>query len=318
MVSGNGTDSTPGRGERELVRQIARRLGATPFGVSTGVDFGDDMAPLDPATPDLLWTTDMLMDGVDFESDRHDWRAIGRKALAVNLSDCAAMGARPIAALIAVALSNDLSVPDALDLLDGAQSLGREFDCPIVGGDTNSWDQPTAISVCVAGRCAAGKAIRRDGARPGDRVWVSGRVGGSILGRHLSFTPRVELGATLAETLRPRAMIDVSDGVAIDLGRIAEASGVGAVLAAGELDAAIHPDAARLAREDGRSARAHALHDGEDFELLVVLPADAASEEAEGAGLLPLGTIIRESGLWLDEPDGTRKPLSQKGWEHFQ
>lgn len=314
----------PSRGEFEFVRRLGRMLapaqpGAAQAAVHAGVPFGDDMCALAPDRPELLWTVDMLMDGVDFDSRVHAWRAIGRKALAVNLSDCAAMAVEPVSALCAVALSNTLTMEDALELLRGAQECGESFGCPIVGGDTNSWDAPTVVSVSVAARCEPGRApVRRDGARPGDRIWLTGPVGGSLLGRHMTFEPRIGVALAIARRLAPHALIDVSDGLAVDLGRILDASRCGGMISAAALDAAIHPDAVRIAAQDGRPARTHALEDGEDFELIVVLPADAPAADCATLGLLPLGQIVSDAGLWLEERPGQRSLIPMRGWEHFR
>ncbi len=305
------------RGELELIRRLAARL-APPGAPRDPVAFGDDMALLDAAGP-LLWTVDMLMDGVDFDSRRHPWDAIGRKAMAVNLSDCAAMAVEPIAALCAVALAEHLSLADAETLIAAADACGRQYGCPIVGGDTNSWAAPTVISITIAGRPRPGvPPVRRDGARPGDTIWLSGPVGGSILGRHLTFEPRVALALELAARLRPHALIDISDGLALDLSRILTASGCGAVLDAAALDAVLHPDATRLAAADGRSAREHGLYDGEDFELIAVLPPDAPASDAAALGLRWLGRIVADPGLWLAPGSGAPEPLPIRGWEHFR
>lgn len=273
------------------------------------------MAPLPGET--LLWTVDMLMDGVDFDSRSHSWDAIGQKCMAVNLSDCAAMGVRPVAALCAVALQDNLSTADALTLHDGIRTMGDAFDCPLVGGDTNSWRAPTVVSISVAARPAPGvPPVRRDGAKPGDAILLSGPVGGSILGRHLNVRPRVALGLELAG-LRPHAMIDISDGVAIDLDRILEASGgLGAELDAAALEPLIHTDAHALARETGRRPIDHALSDGEDFELIVVLPNDAVPA-GEGLSLRRIGTVRQAAGIELRWSDGRSEGVPPVGWEHL-
>lgn len=280
--------------------------------------FGDDMAAVDAADAQLLWTTDMLMDGVDFDSRRHGWRAIGRKAMSVNLSDCAAMAARPVAALCAVALQDRLAMDDALELFAGVREQGARFGCPVVGGDTNSWAAPTAIAVTVAAR-AAGRPVLRSGAQPGDVLHVSGALGGSILGRHLTFEPRVKLAAALVDHVRPRAMIDISDGLAVDLGHLLDESGCAAELDDELLEAAVHEDARRLAAEDGRSAVEHALTDGEDFELLAALPPDAPAEALAALGMLRLGRVVPGAGeIWRCGRDGRRAQLARRGWEHFR
>lgn len=281
--------------------------------------FGDDMASL-PGSANLLLTTDMLMDGVDFDSSRHDWRAIGRKAMAVNLSDCAAMGCAPRVALCGLVLSDDMTQDDALEIIRGVRACGDEFGCALVGGDTNSWPNPAVIAVTVAAQCEAGlRPVLRSGARPGDVVYVSGALGGSILGRHMTFVPRVELGLELNRRFAPHAMIDVSDGLSVDLRHILEASGCGAELDRGLLQRAVHEDAARLSAQDGLSALHHALHDGEDFELLAVLDAATPAEELTQLGLLPLGRIASgPTRLLLSGGGEATEEIEPRGWEHFR
>ena len=303
------------RGERRLIRALAHTLALR--GVA-GIPFGDDMAGLDAGPAPLAWTVDMLMDGVDFDSRTHSWNLIGRKAMAVNLSDCAAMGVAPVGALIALALNNRLSLEDAVAIEAGASGTAAEFGFPVVGGDTNSWDAPTVISITIAGRPAAGTLpVLRSGGRPGDDLWLSGTVGGSLLGRHLCVRPRIDLGQTLARAPRASAMIDVSDGVALDLSRICEASNCGAEIDEPAMRAVIHPDAVRMAATTGRPPLHHALHDGEDFELLVALdPQDAVA--ARALGLLPIGRLISERGLFLRHESESRSILEPRGWEHFR
>jgi thiamine-monophosphate kinase len=313
------SSATPrSRGELELLRRLRPIL--APVGAARPlVPFGDDMCLLAGGTEPLLWTVDMLMDGVDFDSAAHAWQAIGRKAMAVNLSDCAAMAAVPVAALCAVSLSNALSMDDAVALVQGAHECGLRFGCPIVGGDTNSWDAPTVISISIAARCEPGCGpVRRDGARPGDSIWLTDQVGGSILGRHMTFEPRIAAALEINRRLGPHALIDISDGLALDLARILEASGCGASLDEAALDAAVHPDAVRLAGQDGQTPREHALHDGEDFELIVIVPAGVPGEDCAKLQLLPLGRITAQSGLWLASAAGGRAAISVRGWEHFR
>ncbi|MGE0480595.1 MAG: thiamine-monophosphate kinase [Phycisphaerae bacterium] len=322
------TAAEPERGERALVRRIAARLAASaaPPGSgssaateSAGVPFGDDMAAIEGTDSALLWTTDTLMDGIDFDSRQHAWRDIGRKAIAVSLSDCAAMAVRPVSALCNLVLCENMTADDALELVGGAVDFAARWGCAIVGGDTNSWRQPTVISFTVAARACADLApVRRDGAQPGDRIFITGRVGGSILGRHMTFEPRVEQALAIARRVRVHAQIDVSDGVAIDLSRVCEASRCGAVLDERDVRLAIHADAERLAAQDGVAALEHALYDGEDFELLCVLPADVPDRALNELGLLAIGRIVAEPGLWMRHADGARRVVEARGWEHFR
>lgn len=309
------SERTP-RGEQRLIDAIFARIRACGR-PAPAVGLGDDMASITVADP-LLWTTDMLMDGVDFRSGEHDWPAIGRKAMAVNLSDCAAMGVRPVGALVAVALNESLALADALAIHDGAAALGDDFGCPITGGDTNSWTSPTVISITVAGCAEPGAApVLRSGGRPGDIVYCTGRLGGSILGRHLTFTPRVELGVALGRAAAT-AMIDISDGFALDLWRLCKASNCGAIVAQAALAGLIHPDAVELAGRDGAPPLEHALHDGEDFELLAAFRAPLPPDRTARLGLTPVARLTAERGLWLEAAAGSRRALEPRGWEHFQ
>lgn len=314
-VPDDGMGPQPAKGERALIARIGAQLRRTA-GTRAEVPFGDDMAAV--GRGDLLWTTDMLMDGVDFDSHLHSWAEIGRKAMAVNLSDCAAMGVRPISALCAVALENRLSMDDAEQLLVGAMTLGQRHGCPITGGDTNSWDHPTVVSITVAGLADPGThPILRSGARPGDQIFVTGKLGGSILGRHLQFEPLVDLGLRLNGEFRVRAMIDISDGLLVDLGHIIDESGCGAEIREDLLQRVIHEDALKLAAKSGRRSIDHALSDGEDFELIVVLPRDVAIGEEWAARLLPIGVMTAGSTIQMKHENGDVMVLEQRGWEHF-
>ncbi len=301
---------TAKHGERAFVEQLRRML---PPQHGAAVPFGDDMAEIPECN--LLSSVDMLMDGVDFRSAEHDWRRIGFKALAVNLSDCAAMAARPLGALVAVALADDLSTHAALDLHQGCIDCGATFDCRVLGGDTNVWSHPTAISVTVFATLDGRPPVLRSHAQPGDLVFLSGPVGGSLLGRHLTPNPRIKLAIRTAESLDPRAMIDISDGLAIDLDRICTASQVGAVLDVAALEPAIHPDAVRRSAQTGSTPLQHALYDGEDFELIVVVdPRHAAA--AAALGLIQVGAMEAAPGLRLREATGAQTTLAPRGWEH--
>src|SRR5688572_5945124 len=169
----------------------------------------------------LVATTDMLMDGVDFRVGEHDPAAIGHKALAVNLSDLAAMAARPVAALVSLCLPREGGEALAKQFYDGILSTAAQYSVAIAGGDTNSWDGPLVISVAALGEVQPGREWRRSGARPGDLILVTGSFGGSILGHHLSFRPLVEEALWLADHLEVHAAIDVSDGLSLDLARLA-------------------------------------------------------------------------------------------------
>jgi thiamine-monophosphate kinase len=280
---------------------------------------GDDTAVLDwPAGPPCLVTTDMLLEGSCFLLSGEGAatpRQVGRKAMAVNLSDIAAMAGVPLAAVVSVGLPRQGGRALAEELYQGLRAEADAFETAIVGGDTNSWDGRLVINVTLLGEATARGAVRRSGARVGDRLLVTGPLGGSILGKHLTFTPRVREALALHATADLHAMIDVSDGLAADVAHLCEESRCGAVLHA----EAIPLSEAARALKDGRSPLEHALGDGEDFELvLAVSPADAdallAAQPVPGITLAAIGECV-EQGLWLEE-NGTRRPLAPLGYVH--
>ncbi len=283
---------------------------------------GDDAAVMQMgAAQHLVATTDMLMDGVDFHVGEHRTSDIGHKALAVNLSDLAAMAARPLAVLVSLALPRHGGEALAKDLYDGMAALLLEHDVALAGGDTNSWNGPLVINVTALGEVSPGHEWRRSGARPGDAIVVTGSFGGSILGRHLSPEPRVNEALWLAEHATVHAAIDVSDGLSLDLARLAAESKCGAVL---DLDnIPIAQAAHELAKQQpgGGTSLEHALSDGEDFELILAMP----PEEAERlVSLQPLevplcivGRFVEQAGLWAADLAGAVKPLAPRGWEHY-
>jgi thiamine-monophosphate kinase len=281
------------------------------------VGIGDDAAVV-ATSGDAVITTDMLMEGVDFEPGT-DPRRVGRKSLAVNLSDLAAMAAEPVTAFAAVALPRSGGRAIAEQLYEGLLALAEEFQITLAGGDTNSWNGPLVISVTAVGRVTTRGPLLRSGARPGDVLLVTGELGGSILGHHFDFQPRVREALWLHAAAELHAGIDVSDGLTLDLARLLAASGCGAVL---DLDQIPVSDAARqLAadRADGISAREHALSDGEDFELVIAAPpaeADRLLAAAPPVRLTRIGHCVARPGLWQAARDGNWEPLLPHGYEH--
>jgi thiamine-monophosphate kinase len=271
---------------------------------------GDDLAVLNwPAGELLLVGVDQVLDGVHFDAKIHDAQSIGRKVMNRNLSDCAAVACLPAAAVVAAALPLGAGLDYAKELYLGMREAGEKCGCVIVGGDTGSWPGKLALSVTILGRSGGVGPITRKGARAGDGIYVTGPLGGSILGRHMTFEPRVQLARTLAQTGQITAMIDLSDGLSRDLGHICRQSGVGAVIDAEKVP--IHADAKALSLRDGRDALNHALSDGEDYELLFT----ASDELSNAQGVVRVGTITQESGIWLTR-GAERKRLEAVGWQH--
>jgi thiamine-monophosphate kinase len=302
--------------EAEFLTWLRGRLPPHPR-LRLGV--GDDAAILQLAQDArCVVTSDMLNDGVDFLWDQCDGPLAGRKSLAVNLSDLAAMAARPLAAVVSLALPRRNALEVACQLYEGLLPLAAEFGVAIAGGDTNVWDGPLAISITAIGELTERGPLLRAGARPGDAILVTGRLGGSLLGRHFRFTPRVHEALLLNERYGLHAGIDISDGLSLDLSRLAQESGCGALLDLAAVP--IHDDAYRLAADDGATPCEHALGDGEDFELILAVPPEEAkrllADQPLNVPLTRIGSFIAEAGLYSAEADERRRPLPPRGYEH--
>ena len=304
--------------EADLIAHLRNRLAGHPL-LRLGI--GDDAAVLRMAeVDDCVLTVDLLTDQVDFRLSEVDPRRVGRKALAVNLSDLAAMAAEPLAGVVALALPRQRGMELALALYEGLLPLAERYGVAIAGGDTNSWEGPLVISVTLVGKVTPRGPLQRCGALPGDRIVVTGSFGGSILGRHFDFRPRVDEALRLAERYELHAGIDCSDGLSIDLAHLAEESRCGAVV---ELEAVpVADDARRLAEQlaDGSTPLEHALSDGEDFELILAVPPEEAdrmlADQPLEVPLTAIGQFIAEPGLWQADAAGNRARLVPRGYQH--
>ena len=307
------------KGEWQLIDWIRSRTPADPAAVPIGP--GDDMALVALGESGCLITTDTLLEGTHFRLATATPRQVGYKAMAVSLSDAAAMAAEPVCAVAWVGLpeTRDMAFAEALCL--GLSDAASRFACPVVGGDVTSWAHPLVIGTTLVARPAGVEPVRRSGARPGDVLLVTGSLGGSVLGRHLEFVPRVNEARLLARAASLHAMIDLSDGLSTDLGHLARESG-----AAAEIEAAAIPisaDAEQLARTDGRSGLEHALNDGEDFELLLAVAPEDGRRLIEdnplgGVRLTRIGRIAEGGGVTIVGAGGERRPLEAGGYEHFR
>ena len=296
--------------EFDFIRWLMARTPRTP---TVLVGPGDDCAVLAPARSRVLITTDILTEGTDFTRDRASPREIGRKAMAVNLSDIAAMGGRATAAVVGLVIpQTGMSGEEVRELYLGLEEVAGEFQVLIVGGDTNSWDGALVVSVTVLGETGDRGPLLRSGAKVGDGIFVTGPCGGSILGRHLNPRPRLQEIAHLAAVASITSCIDISDGLSADLQHILDASGCGAILDADAIP--IHPDAVRLSQQTGKTPLHHALSDGEDFELLFTASIAEAAKLLGDPHAIRIGTIV-ETGLWLRDSNGV-SPLEAKGWVH--
>jgi thiamine-monophosphate kinase len=311
-------------------------------GVLVGI--GDDAAVLEPRGGDLVLTTDLLVEGIHFERGSSSARDLGNKAVTVNVSDVAAMGASPRYAIAAIGVPEDVEAAWVIELTGGMREACAEYALALVGGDTNRAEL-IVLSVAVVGEVAPGRAVTRSGARPGDRIVVTGSLGAAAGGLAISKAPPEEAAAALSEPwgrelsealARPvarvgeaeilartgaTAMMDLSDGLAIDLPRLCRASGVGARVGLGKVPVA---GALELGADAlGVEALPLALSGGEDYELVATMPRDAVETaraglfEAFGTKLSDVGEIVEGSGVDAVRDDGSTSPLEPAGWDHF-
>jgi thiamine-monophosphate kinase len=307
--------------EFELITRLTKSL-PTNETVVTGA--GDDCAVLDFGLPEklFLFKTDAVVKGIHFTGETLPEK-IGRKALARCLSDVAAMAGMPAAALVTIGLPKFFDAEFVAKIYIGLNALAKRYGVAVVGGETTTNPGGIFISVALLGTVGRGKQILRSGAKAGDAVFVTGELGGSLLGRHLDFEPRIAEAQWLAENFAIHAMADLSDGLAGDLRHILSASGMGAEL----LKAAIPVSrAAKLQARNSSSARpalAAALTDGEDFELLLTVASRDAVRLLDGwkkkfpkLKLSCVGEIVAGEGIILRDQHGSQK-LNAHGYTHF-
>jgi len=317
-----------GRAGQNLAGRSARATGSHP---SVVAGIGDDCAVLRLAPGrESLVTTDFSLEGIHFRRDWHPPESVGYRCLARGLSDIAAMGGDPVAAFLSLALPHDLPQAWVGRFLRSLIRLAEKFGVTLAGGDTAESPGGILADIVVIGSVPRGKAVLRSGARPGDRIYVSGELGGSAAavqqmqknpkrklvptqyGRHFFPEPRIELGRMLRERGIASAMIDTSDGLSTDLAHICDESGVGA-----EVEAEVIPRASV-----GRSARevdlALALHGGEDYELLFTSPTKRHVPRIGGVPITQIGHIMRGRKVVLRDRGGVCYELKPQGWEHFR
>ena len=306
-------------GEFGLIGWIRAHTTLDPNRFPIGI--GDDCASIRwPEPRQCLVTIDMLLEGRHFDLAHCTLTQVGRKAMGASLSDIAAMGGRPVAAFVSVALTAARAREQAGELYAGLRAMACEFDCAVAGGDTTAWDGPLVIDVAVVGEAPECGPIQRRGAQVGDWILATGEFGGSLAGRHVEFVPRVREVAALVANVPVHAMIDVSDGLGADLGHILEASACGAVL--DEARVPVSAAAHEMSRTTGRSPLDHALSDGEDYELVFTLAPDDARRLLERppfqTRLTSIGEITPGTGLHLRSDDGTVRPIEARGYDHLR
>jgi thiamine-monophosphate kinase len=314
--------------EDDLLAAIRKVLAGAVDGVV--VDVGDDAAVVRPGSGDLVLTTDALVEGTHFDRSLTTPRDLGAKAISVNVSDVAAMGGSPRHVLCAMTLSDDIDGAWVMELLGGMREACDAYACSLVGGNLARGSEVT-LAVTVIGEVARGRAVTRAGARPGDVIVVTGELGSAAAGRRIRATQhRFDEGdlASIRRAERPTArvaegqllaghgataMIDISDGLGLDLKRLCSESGVGARVRIGAV-----PLGSRATLEE-------ALGGGEDYELLATLPSEAAAvavasaiDEAGVVRLRTIGEVLAGADLFQVDSDGAEEPLDPTGWDHFQ
>jgi thiamine-monophosphate kinase len=317
--------------EKNLIEAIKQEFLESNKAVPVGL--GDDAAVIKAGDTDLIVTKDLLIEDVHFVFSYHPARLLGKKSLNVNISDIAAMGGMPMYALLGLGLPERTDLEWISDFFAGLKSATRENGIALVGGDI-SRAKKIIISVTLIGE---GKnIIRRSGAKPGHVLFVSGTLGDArqgllllkrgvrlgetkyadkLLKAFLDPTPPVQLGQELSRRKLVSAMIDISDGLSIDLGHICEESGCGAEVFLERLP--LSPELCLLQRK----RLAFALRGGEDYQLLFSVPEKkikSLSELQEKYRITPIGRIISDPGLYVIDKKGRRKKTEIKGWHHFR
>jgi thiamine-monophosphate kinase len=327
--------------EKALIEQIRSLVRARKNpAIRTGI--GDDCAVLRLSSErgkkrgkkkdnDTLITTDFSLEGIHFRRDWHSPESVGHRCLARGLSDIAAMGGKPVAAFLSLALPRDLPSSWVTRFARGLINLAEKYNVTLAGGDTAESPDGILADIVVLGTTPKGKAVLRSGARPGDRIYVSAELGGSAAAlwqmrkrpkrklkqreyaRHFFPDPRIALGVVLREKGLATAMIDTSDGLSTDLAHLCEESGVGA-----ELQQELIPRA-RVGQPLQEVDLEFALHGGEDYELLFTArPNRRIPSRIAGVLIMQIGQITRRRKIWLTNRSRATQELQPHGWEHFR
>jgi thiamine-monophosphate kinase len=313
--------------EKALISRI-RQAAVRQTGVAVGI--GDDCAVLRiPREHEILVTTDFSLEGMHFRRDWHQPEVVGHRCLTRGLSDIAAMGGTPVAAFLSLALPRKLPEAWVKHFMKGLLTLAKQFKVTLAGGDTAECPAGILADIIVVGSVPKGTAVLRSGARPGDRIYATGELGGAAAAleelragrkvpqqdfpRYFRPVPRLVVAHVLREERLASAMIDLSDGLSTDLTHICKESGVGA-----EITATAIPRAG-VGRSRTPVAIRHALHGGDDYELLFTAPRNKClPSRIAGVPVTSIGHVTRGRKVVLVDERGSPKPLRSGGWEHFQ
>jgi len=316
------SDETKSPNEFELITRLKTKL---PTNDSVIVGAGDDCAVIDAGVSGKwqLHKTDAVVEGIHFTRETGPEK-VGHQALGRALSDIAAMAGTPRWATVTLGLPDGFDGAMVETIYDGINRLAKRHDVAVVGGETVSNPERLGLSVAVVGEVDRDRCVLRSGAKPGDGIWVTGELGGSIAGHHLDFEPRLPEGRWLAEHFLPSALIDLSDGLAGDLGHLLDQANAGAELL--ETALPIRREARLRARESdaAKPPLIAALTDGEDYELCFTLGQgnavallDQFRKAFPDTPISCIGKIVAEPGLKIKQKDGT-KEFATRGFVHFQ
>lgn len=310
--------------EQELISWIKRRVSETINDrgfTSVVLGIGDDGAVLGRSKCKRVFVSDTIVEGVHFDSLKDDLELIGRKAIAVNLSDIAAMGATAESALVSVVLPKGWQIDQCKRMLNGLIEMAAHCNVAIIGGDTVRHDGELMICVSVTGELlntfGAPDGWRMDGAKVDDILVVTGPLGGSLLGKHLRFDPRLDLAEAIQKRTSINAATDISDSLTVDLAHILRQSHVGATLDEDQIP--VSSAAKELSKTTLRSPLEHAYSDGEDFELLLSMTPEAFEKLVQDSSfefqLYPIGRVVSEHPGKIVSSD-TNQEVRISGYEH--
>jgi thiamine-monophosphate kinase len=306
-------------GETELVQYFAAKGKLNRVKFPIGI--GDDMAQIKlPKGNSVLITTDILLEGVHFDTKKASLEQIGYKSMAASLSDCAAMATIPLAAVVSVALPRNFGAARLKRLHKGILIAAKKYNCPLIGGDMTSWAKPSAFAKAMADKLAVSvamlsvpgktKPVKRSTAKTGDVICVTGTLGGSIVKKHLEFEPRLKESLVIAQG-GANSMMDISDGLSTDLNHICRLSKKGAIVYAEEIP--ISKNAKGLIA---------ALNDGEDFELLFTMPqkefARLKKQWRFKVRVTAIGKITGGRSVKIKMPYGKVAELQPAGFDHLR
>lgn len=324
-------------GEFGLIQKLRSQVRHHSKGIKVGI--GDDCAVIAGSKEDLLVTSDILIENIHFDLNYFTPKMIGKKAVAVNLSDIAAMGGIPKNIFISLGLPSATPVSFINKLYDGFEEMAEKHNCTITGGDTSrSFYREFIISITVIGEAKKNRSIKRSGAKAKDKIFVTGTLGDSSAGleilkknklkknglteKHLSPEPRLNQGRILAEEVGASSMIDLSDGLASDLKRICEESKCGANIYLDHIP--LSPGLRKSVKLMRHDIFHYALFGGEDYELLFTveekkIPRLLSRLQKIKTSITCIGEISSKNrGIKLIHPDGKKGPLEKSGYDHFK